>query len=272
MKTRCSSIPQFLALVTLFSLIMCIGEKTGSEASQIENQKNLEIYSRSIQIAQEVLTQLGKGSLLNGDDAALAVGNGFTLLQKLIKDNNELAQELGFQIGHDKKAEDIIEDAKTLLDNAFPIFEIHLTDLLRFSPEADVKHILFFTNQLLFPINADKQQLPQSSLTIRFIPNKQGKLRQKQSGLSWRPTRWGQKNLITLLAKTQKDREVIQTAGFLVSIPSLNRDFFGYTDNTAIKFVPLFTDYLFTQGKSLSAEEALGKLSEEAMNVDGSPR
>jgi hypothetical protein len=272
MRMRYPSILLCLILVTPPSSVVWIGEGAASEATQIDNQKDFATYSEAVQIAQKILTQLGKGSVPNSDGVAQAVARGFNLLQSFIENNKELAQELGFQIGQDKRVEDIIKDTKKLLDNAFPVFEIHLDDLQNFSPGSDPRHLLLFTNQLLFPIR-DNQNV-QSSLTIRFTLNKQSKMDDKQPGLTWRPTRWGQKKLISLLTETQREQLATRKPGFLVSIPSLNRDFLGYTDNLGIKLVPLTDDRLLNlkQGKSVPAEKVLETLVEEARSLDDRPR
>jgi len=273
MKTRRSLFQLFLILMTFPSLIIWIGERTLSEAAQSENNgEDSARYNQALQIAEGVLTQLGdifaqldKEPMQNREDAQQAVASGFIIiLPELLKGDEKHAQELGFHTGKDTPIEKIIQGAE-LLDYAFPVFEIHLNDLRTFSPGTgkDVKQLLFYANQLLWPISVDEKV--QSSLTIRFTPNEQ-----KKAGRTWRPTRWGRPNLIRQLTTA---REIAnQKRGFLVSVPSLNRNFFGYNDNTIIKFVPLVTDRLFKKGESLSAEYAYELLSDEAKNVDDSPR
>lgn len=265
MRTRCPLVPLFSIVLTLPSLIMLIGERTVSEAAQLRDQKNFTEFYRS---AQDVLTELGIISVLNKVDVEQATDRGLEILQELIAGTDRQAQEfrdLGFET--DKVT---IED----IPNAFPVFEVRLNDLRTYSPGRNLKTLLFYTNQLLLPLRADKQV--QSSLTIRLALNRQDEVNQKRAEITWRPTRWGQPNLIRQLTKVQAQLETQNPnfkLGFLVSIPSLNRNFLGYKDNVGIKFVPLVTnrhvkDPFFREGESLSAEEAFQRLSEEARSVD----
>jgi hypothetical protein len=265
-----------LILVTLPSLILLVGERTISEAGQREDTKDFAQNDRSLRIAEDVLTELvGKETLKNREAAQQAIATGLTILPKLLTRDRRHAQELGFQVGKDTKdtIEDIIKKGINPLDYAFPIFEIHLNDLRSFTPGKDVKQLLFYKNQLLLPIGVDNDvhKQFQSSLTIQLTLDEPGENEQKRVGITWRPIRWGQPNLIRLLTNAQ-DQLTTQKRGFLVSIPSLNRNFLGYKEGTAIKFVPLVTDRLFNKEESLSAEDAFGRLSAEAINVDDTPR
>ena len=285
MKPRCPTFPLLLILATLPTLIILAGERTTSavagEAAQSKSSKDLKQYNDSLLIAKgvlprlnDVLTQLslGKEPLRDVENAQQAVAKGFSIiLPKLLKDDNKHAEELGFRTDKDT-IENILQNAN-LGDYAFPVFEIHRNDLRTFSPGTDAKQLLFYTNQLLWPIEAGNKRV-QSSLTIRFISNEQGGIEQKTAKTTWSPTRWGQRNLINQLATEQEklDKQKKDFKGFLVTIPSLNRNFLGYMDNTAIKFVPLVTDRLFKKGESLSAEYVFEMLSDEANSVDDSPR
>jgi hypothetical protein len=263
MKIRCPLFPLFLILVTLLGLIIWIGERTISEAAQSENIKDFAQYDPPLRIAEDVLTRLGKGTVQNREGAQRAVDSGLNIiLPKLLEGDEKHAQELGFQTGKDTIG--IIKNSA-----AFPVFEIHLNDLLTFSPGKDVRQFLFYTSQLLLPIGVDNRV--QSSLTIRFTLNESGGIEQKRVGRTWRPTRWGQPHLIHQLT-TAQNQFANQKPGFLVSIPALNRNFLGYEENTVIKLVPLVRDRLFEKIESLSAEDAFGRLSAEAMSMDDAPR
>ena len=285
MKPRCPLFPLLLILATLPALIILAGERTTSavagEATQSKSTKDFKQFNDSLLIAQgvlprvnNVLTQLslGKEPLRDVENAQQAVAKGFSItLRKLLKGDNDHAQKLGFRTDKDS-IENILQGA-SLGDYAFPVFEIHRNDLRTFSPGTDAKQLLLYTNQLLWPIkDADKEV--QSSLTIRFISNEQGGIEQKTAGTTWRPIRWGQRNLIHQLATEQDrlDKQKKDFIGFLAKVPALNRNFLGYMDNTAIKFVPLVTDRLFKKGESLSAEYVFEMLSDEANGVDDSPR
>lgn len=269
MKPRCPLIILFSIVVAFPGLIISIGERKVSEAAQPEAPKQFTDFHRS---AQEALTQLGLVSVLNKSEVEQAAESGLRTLQKLLTGKDRQIQEfneLGF--GTDKA---IIED----IPNAFPIFEISLNDLRTFSPGTDAKQVLIYTKQLLLPLSVDKQV--QSSITIRLTRNKPDEPGQNGEAFAWRPTRWGQPNLTRQLIKAQSLLQA-QTPnlklGFLVSVPSLARNFLGYKDNTGIKFIPLFTnqlirDPLFKDGESLSAEDAIKRLSYEARNVDERPR
>lgn len=285
MKPCCPLFPFLLILATLPALIILVGERTTSaaagEAAQSKSTKDLKQYNDSLLIAKgvlprlnDVLTQLslGKDPLRDVENAQQAIAIGFSIiLPELLKGDNKHAEELGFRTDKDT-IEKILQNAN-LGDYAFPVFEVRRNDLRTFSPGTDAKQLLFYTNQLLWPIK-DVDKEVRSSLTIRFISNEQGGTEQKTTGTTWRPTRWGQHNLIHQLATEQDrlDKQKKDFKGFHVSVPSLQRNFLGYMDNTAIKFVPLVTDRLFKKGESLSAEYVFEMLSDEANSVDDSPR
>ena len=286
MKARCPLFPLLLILATLPALIILAGGRTTSavagEAAQSKSTKDLKQYNDSLLIAKgvlprlnDVLTQLSlsKEPLQDMENAQQAVAKGFSIiLPKLLKGDNKHAEQLGFRTDKDTSIEKILQNAN-LGDYAFPVFEVRRNDLRTFSPGTDAKLLLFYTNQLLWPIEAGDKRV-QSSLTIRFISNDQGGTEQKAAGTTWRPTRWGQRNLINQLATEQEklNKQKKEFKGFLVTIASLNLNFLGYMDNTAIKFVPLVTDRLFKKGESLSAEYVFEMLSDEAKRADDSPR
>lgn len=267
MKTRCLF---FLLLLTLIALpgltIFVVTSEADAETAESKDPKVFDQYNRLVQIAEDVLTRLNKGSLQNREDALRAIPSGLAILKEILKADKRHAQELGFLI--DKgTTEDILKDiimGSKL--HAYPVFEIRLNDLRAFSPGSDVEQLLFYTNQLLLSIGADKGT--QTSLTIRFLHNEQDGTEQKPGTITWRPTRWGRPNLIDHLTKAQHNRPL----GFLVSIPSLNKNFLGYKDETVIKLVPLAKDHLLTEGQSYLAEDVFTWLSVEAKSVDNSPR
>lgn len=257
-----------LILVALPSLIIGMGVRADSEAGAPNSQLDPERYKESFKIAETVLSRLSQKLNLQGnDDAQAAVDNGLYILWQLLKDDPEQAPTLFESWLSKTKQNDgevwIIKAASTWLKSAFPVFHIHLDALKNFQPDDNAGDLLVFTNRLLLPISLEDNQV-QTSITIRLTQNERDK-----SEVTWRPTRWGQKNLTRLLAEAQKHLPQTKQSGFLVSVPALNRNFLGYLDNTAIKLVPLTTDQLFKQSEPVSVKDALGKLSEEAMNVDG---
>lgn len=267
MKTRCLLFLPLLFIITLPGLIiLVVTSEAAGETDQSKNIKDLEQYNRLLQIAEDVLKQLHKGSLENREGAQRAVARGFDILQKLLKTDERHAKELGFLI--DKGTiEDIIKGAQL---RAYPVFEIHLNDLRAFSPGSDAKQLLLYTDQLLLSIGTKKQA--QTSLAIRFTHNEQDGTEQKQGTITWRPTRWGRPNLIHQLTSAQDQPATQNKPGFLVSIPSLNKNFLGYKDKTGIKLVPLAEDHLLKAGESYLADDVFTWLSAEAKSVDNSPR
>ena len=270
MKTRCLLFLLLFLFITLPGpIILVVTSEAASETDQSKNKKDPE---QLLQIAEDVFTRLNKGSLPNRGDAQLAIARGFDILRELLKTDEKHAQELlGLLIaGKDTNAiEDIINGAQ-LRAYAFPIFEIHLNDLRAFSSGSDVEQLLFYTDQLLFSIGVDKEA--QTSFTIRFTHNEPDGTEPKGGTITWRPTRWGRPNLIRQITDAQ-DKLATQKPGFLVSIPSLNRNFLGYKDNTVIKLVPLAKDHSLKAGESYLAKDVFAWLSVEAKSVDdGSPR
>lgn len=262
MKTRCLLFLLLLILITLPSLIILVGTSAAAgETDQSQNINNIEDlapYKPLVQMAEDILTQLHKKPLPNRENAPQAIARGFDVLQDLLNTDKKHVQELGLLI--DKGTiKDFIKDVQL---RAYPVFEIHLDDLRAFSPGSDVNQLLFYTDQLLLSIGTGKQA--QTSLTIRFTHNEQ----QKPGTITWHPTRWGRPNLIHDLTKAQANRPL----GFLVSIPSLNRNFLGYKENTVIKLVPLAEDHLLKAKESYLAEDVFTWLSAEAKSVDNSPR
>lgn len=281
MKHGSPSILPTMILVTLPTLVVWTGQATGSQPAEFNNQKDFQMYLESFDIAKKVLDQLDqpgdkKLELKNVAGARTAVDRGFQILLQLLKDKPEQAPELGFPLKQELKIEDLeglIMEAKKALINAFPVFEIHLDALQSYSPGANTEHLLVFTNQLLLPISAETQRA-RSSLTIRLTLNKQDKVENSYPEITWIPTRWGQKNLIRTLTEEQNVAPATRKPGFLVSIPSLNRNFLGYKENKTVKFVPLADDQLLNlkKGESLLAEKVLEKIAEEARSVDERPR
>ena len=266
MKTRCLLFLLLLILITLPSLIsLIVTSEAAGETDQSKNIEDPEEYNRLVQIAEDILTRLHKKPLQNREGVSQAVTKGLTILQELLKTDKKHAQDLGFLI--DKGTiEEILKGAKL---RAYPVFEIHLNDLRAFSPESDVKQLLIYTDQILFSIGVDKEA--QTSLTIRFTHNEQDGTEQKRGTITWRPTRWGRPNLIRQITNAQ-DKLATQNPdlkpGFLVSIPSLNKNFLGYKEKTDIKLVPLSNDHLLTKGESYLAEDVFTWLSAEAKSVD----
>ena len=223
MKTGYPLILQAIILVTFPILIVWTGQATGSQAAEFSNQKDFKKYSESFDIAKKVLEQLDqpgdkKLGLQNEEDARTAVDRSFQILLRLLKDKPEQAPELGFPLKHEPKVEDledIITEAKKALNNAFPVFEIHLDALQSYSPGANTEHLLLFTNQLLLPISAEKQHA-KSSLTIRLILNKQGKVENNYPEVTLIPTRWGQKNLIGLPQRNKTNSQRLGSQVFCI--------------------------------------------------------
>lgn len=281
MKPGYSSILRAILLVTLPTLTAWIGQASDGQTAEYNNQKDFNTYSESFEIVKKVFDQLArpddmKLELQNEEDARNAVDRGLQVFLRLLKDKPEQASDLGFTLKQKPKTEDLedtIAEAKQALNNAFPVFEIHLDTLQGYSPATSTERLLLFTNQLLLPISAEKHGA-KSSLTIRLTLNKQEKGKNNRPEITWTPTRWGQKNLIRILTAEQDMDPVTRKPGFLVSIPSLNRNFLGYKESKTIKFVPLDDDRLLDlkRGESLLAEKVLEKLATEARRVDERPR
>jgi hypothetical protein len=219
------------------------------------------------------------GNLANMEGAQrVSLEKGLQIISQLLikipkEGNREMfekhAQQLGFKL--DDQID--ISRAAEFLRNAFPIFEVSLKNLRDFAAGKDVNSLLFDTCQRLIPIQVDKEV--KSSVTIRLVPGTQGEVGQKEKEAGWRPTRWGLPRLTDQLTRTQKRLQAKNPGlqGFrLVSIPSLNRNFLGYEEDTDLKFVPLVPDRLFKNEEPLSANEVFLSLSQEAQKVDDLPR
>lgn len=217
--------------------------------------------AQSFRMAEELVGRIGSGSLKSKDDAQGIANDGLrTILPHLLAGDAKHAQQLGFEM-------DVIDQDIELLPNVFPIYEVGLNQLHAFTPNINPKALLTYSNQLLLPIGTNKRAL--SSVTVRFISSGVNEINQPVKNEGWRPARWGRPNLIRRLMKEQKQ---LKTQGFLVSIPSLNRNFLGYEDDNVIKLIPLAKDYLFEAGESYLASDVFKQISAEAMGVDGSPR
>lgn len=231
---------QFLDMVE--ELIVRLGQKTHQNIL-----KNSESVLTAATVADTGLEQLVK-PLLNQDLSPSDLGVG------------PHARELGFDTG--------TKDA-AVRKTPFPMFEVGLNDLRSFAQGKEANRLLSYTHQLLFPVEVATQV--KSSVTVRFVLHTPGKAKHKEKINGWRLTRWGLPNLIHRLT-TEYDRLKPQKPGFLVSIPSLNRYFLGYEENTIVKLVPLFKYDHLTVGESYPAQDVFGWLSREAQRVDGSPR
>ena len=260
MKTRCPSFLPCLVSIAFISLALLIGDRTIGETGEITQQGK----------GEEPVHLLDLTSLQDLEDkegAQHAAEEGVQILLQLLTDDPSRAEELGFTDTSFLKMKDGAEPLT--LARIFPIYTVSLNDLRAFVPNTNEENLLSDTQQLLISIEVNKQVM--SSMTIRFVRDGQGGVEQKGKGASWHPTRWGLPNLIKeLTAKQQKLAP--QKPGFVLSIPSLNRKFLGYKDDTVIKLVPLATDYLFTEGNPYPAKIIFERLSTEAKSVDDSPR
>jgi len=236
-----------------------IGDRTIGETGEITQQRKVEEPVRLLD-----LTSLQ--DLEDKEGAQHAAKEGVQILLQLLTDDPSRAEELGFTDTSFLKMKDGAEPLT--LTHIFPIYTVSLNDLRALTPNTNEENLLSDTQQLLIAIEVNKQVM--SSMTIRFVRDGQGGVEQKGKGASWRPTRWGLPIFIRQLTATQRKLATERPA--LVSIPSLNRNFLGYKDNTVIKLVPLTTDHLFSEGKPYSAQLVFERLSAEARSVNDSPR
>ena len=260
MKIRCRSFLLCLISIALISLALLIGDRTIGETGEITLHGKVEEPVRLLD-----LTSLQ--DLEDTEGAQHAAKEGVQILLQLLKDDPSRAEELGFTDTSFLKVEDSAE--LLIFAHTFRLYTVSLNDLHAYVPNTHEENLLSDTQQLLISIEVNKQVM--SSMTIRFVRDGQGGVEQKGRGASWRPTQWGSPNLIQQLAAKLR-KLAPQRPGFLVSIPSLNRKFLGYKDDTVIKLVPLATDYLFTEGKPYPAQIIFERLSEEAKRADDSPR
>lgn len=264
MKTRYPCLLLFLILIGLPGLAFPIEDRTKTQAAQ---------DGQSLLKTEELVGRLGPRTLRDKGGAGPAAKEGLQIVLRLLagegeritEENVTHARELGFEPDDD----DNIKRAEPLLADAFPIFEVNLNDLRDFAPGKEVKNLFLYTHQLLIPIRVGNTV--RSSLTIRFVPDAQGEVEKNGKGASWRLTRWGLPNLIGQLTDAQR-KLTTQKPGFLLSVPALNRNFFGYEENAFIRLVPLAKDHHFTVGESYLAQDVIKWLSEEAKSVDDSPR
>ncbi|TKB67795.1 MAG: hypothetical protein E8D52_10985 [Nitrospira sp.] len=247
------TIRSFLSLTATISIIVL------SSTSAIA-----EPIVQSIPTTQKPNSQLDFNMLLNAffkaDEQAtrLALNQNLEIVSSQLGNNLFRAKELGF--GTDPKSARIQPKALP-----FFIFYVGLKNLREFDPGKETSDLLIFTNQLLFPVEIKNKV--ESSVTIRLL-EEHGEMSKTDQPTGWRITRWGRPKLIKQLTEILPPH----TQGILVSIPSLNRNFLGYVDDTDLKLVPLASDYLFTKGRPLPAKEAFLKLTPEANNAGDSPR
>jgi hypothetical protein len=272
MKTHGQSFLLLLICIAFPSFIILIGDKAVGEAPQskddIKTPAKLDANTQpgnrlfeSFRMAEELVKRLGSGNLKNRVDAQRVADDSLrTILPDLLAEDKEHAQQLGFE--KNSPRQDI-----ALLPNVFPIFEVGLNQLRGFAPNTNSKTLLTYANQLLLPIGRNKQV--QSSVTVRFIPSGSNGVDQQTKNDGWRPARWGRPHLIRRLTEEQAH---LKAQGFLVSIPSLNRNFLGYEDDSVVKLIPLANDYLFEAGESYLAHDVFKQLAQEAESMDGSPR
>jgi hypothetical protein len=249
------TIRSFLSLTAAISIIVL--SSTNIIAEQI---------APSITTIKKPRGQLDFSTLLNdffkNDEGATykALEQNLKIVSLQLGKNLSRAQELGF--GTDPTSAEIPPKALP-----FFIFHVGLNDLRNFDPGKEPSDLLMFTNQLLFPVKIKGKDKVASSVTVRLLEEHE-KMNQKDQETGWRITRWGRPKLINQLTEILPPDKL----GILVAIPSLNRKFFGYVDDTELKLVPLVSDYLFTKGIALPAKEAFLKLVPEAKNAGNSPR
>lgn len=268
MKIHGQSFLALLISIAFPSLIILIGDRAFGEMGQDKDigasepsQSNAHAVDQSLRMVEELVGRLGSGNLKNGDNAQRVANDSLRkILPDLLAGDEQHARQLGF-------GSNATEQNIELLPKVFPIYEVSLNKLRAFEPSTNAQTLLTYTNQLLLPIGANKQV--QSSVTVRSIPSGVGGMEQTAKMEGWLPTRWGRPNLIRRLTKEQAR---LKSQGFLVSIPSLNRNFLGYEDNSAIQLIPLANDYLFEAGKSYLAHDVFKQLAQEAESMDGSPR
>jgi hypothetical protein len=119
--------------------------------------------------------------------------------------------------------------------------------------------LLKFANKLLFPIYVGAPVKVKSSLTVRFF----------EKDKVWKVGQWGSSALIQDLVSK---RTTIAPKGFLVTVPGLNRNYFGYLSGVQLILIPLETDRSFAAGTQVPAAKVFNSLSTEAKSADGSPR
>lgn len=285
MRTHHRAFLMLLILIVLPSLAFPIGNRANGETAQ---------DCRTFDGAKELIRHLDSKSLQKNTESPLfAIEEGLGRISQLLATQGipqgdveiikKHALELGFKPGYKVPN---IEKIKEFVEKVFPIFEVTLNDLRNYAPGKDVSDLLSDTCQLLIPIeveshkevSSDNEVKASTSITIRFIPDAQGKEGQKEvqkeNAVGWRLTRWGLPKLVRQLTDQRQQKQ--KTPGVkdfrLVSVPSLNRHYLGYKENNVVKLVPLFKNDHFIVGEPYLAQEVVGSLSKEANTMGNSPR
>ncbi len=258
--------PYFSFLIFLF--VMVLPNSAYPTGYLIENRND-----HSLRVEGGLVSQLGAESLRSAQSAAV---EGLKIMvSQLMKAEGTIDEEHTKELGLETK--DLFQLTNNTnedqLTNVFRIFHVSLRDLRDFVPSKTAQNLLVDTHQLLFPIKINgKDKL---SVTVRSVLHRENRPEHQAQMKEWRPTRWGLPNLTSQLTAEQKhiNDKIPNSKNFrLVSIPSLNRNFLGYEDDTGIKLVPLVSDGLFKEGTPLSANEVFLRLVPEAKGVDDSPR
>lgn len=261
-------------------LLLLIPVSGPSLAFSMEDRTTSEGAPNCQALYKQLVDQLGSSPQRNNMESVqvTSLKNGLEIIAQLLdtkgipKENMEEIEKHAEQLGFKPNDRINIDRAEEFIKNAFPIFEVNLKDIRDLaSGKKDANSLLFDSCQRLIPIQVGEEV--KSSVTIRLIPGTQGESGQKE--VSWRPTRWGLYKLTRQLTEAQKHLKE-KTPGLqdfrLVSIPSLNRNFLGYKDDTEIKLVPLFPDRLFKADAPLSADEVFLGLAQEAKSTGARPR
>ena len=269
MKTPHPSFLFFMILMALPSQVLLIGDRTNGEAAQ---------NAQTLSITETQVSPLGPENdnpPVPSTVLPLLRKHMTGIARKLMTQERgpEHIKDLGFTVGSDESIDKFLE-AVELDENRFPIYEASLNKLRTFVPGANIENLLENTGQLLYPIKV--RQEVKSSMTLRCVRNRQTGVEQKDDETCWRLTRVGLPNLISRLAKARyklsPQKPELQRDFRLVSIPALNRNFLYYQENAVIRLVPLAKDPHFTEGESYLAQDVFKWLSEEAKNMDDSPR
>jgi len=185
------------------------------------------------------------------EEAKRVATKGKKTLERMVKNNDKHAQDLGFRSAAEAA------DTNTKLGAAFPRIRVDLNALLDFEPDMDPTTLLVPTGEFIYPVTVDGQV--RSSLTVSFLG------RDPQTDEVWRTTEWGARGLIRVLDKTRKTAEV-SISSFALVIPDLYRYFLGNISGEKFVIIPMYDEPLlgFQAGKPLPAKVVFQKLLPEA--------
>lgn len=176
-----------------------------------------------------------------------AASDGMDVLKQLIKDDKQLAQDLGLQPAGD------VADGKMSIGSGIPIVRIPARGLLNYDRNTDVLSLLDPVNQFVYPILLGEQV--RSSITVA-----------KDKDEKWKPVAFG----AVPLPLVQANQQDAATPAFIVRVYKLERWFLGTLQNGQLMLSPInpkpgHADFVGKQelGKKENARDVLPSLAED---------